>query len=602
MSIHTIIDFETYYDKECSVDLLGVPNYVKASDAYMLSIERLGQKWCGTIKDFQDGKCPEDIVPDTTDIPVAANSNFDQAWWEKYFPPFENQWVCILDQAAVAQYPRNMKQLAHSLLHLSMDKSVRDNMCGKHYEDLSEEKKKEVLDYCLKDAELEKKCMDALPVMSDFEAKVAMHTRMMNRRGVMVDQEYVNDVKQKLHEIRHEAFLKIPWTEHAKPLSYDCFARHCKNQGVEPPLSTAKDDADCLAWMTKNPETAKVLTCMRAFRRANTLLEKVNSLNPKLVDGVLPLEFLYCGAPHTRRWSSRGFNIQNLDRDEVTISIPDSDKEVTLWTRKFFVPRPGKVFIIMDFSQIEPRCLWWLVGDTKMLDLVRSGFGIYEAHARASMGWKGGKLKDESPDLYRLAKARVLGLGYGCGGPKFQVVAAKMAGLTLSREECEAAVKSFRKENPKIVGNWYMYDQYIKQLVREPNKTLELGMPTGESLLHWDVKQEDRVVGESAWRKYSSYTVKGDKSEKQSNLWGGVITENITQRMARDVLALKVLQLEEAGFPVVFHAHDECILEVDKDTANAAFIEVGQIMRTPPEWAPDLPLEVEGGIHEHYVK
>ena len=84
------------------------------------------------------------------------------------------------------------------------------------------------------------------------------------------------------------------------------------------------------------------------------------------------------------------------------------------------VPRPGKEFIICDLSQIEPRVLAWLCGDTVLLDQLANGVPLYEAHARATMGWTGGNLKKENAELYSLAKARVLGLGYGCGAAKIR--------------------------------------------------------------------------------------------------------------------------------------------------------------------------------------
>jgi len=86
------------------------------------------------------------------------------------------------------------------------------------------------------------------------------------------------------------------------------------------------------------------------------------------------------------------------------------------------------------------------------------------------------------------------------------------------------------------------------------------------------------------------------------NLWGGVLVENVTQRMARDVLAEAVLRLEDAGFPVIFHAHDEVVLEVDKNAGGETVREASEIMKQAPDWAPDLPLDVEGGFHSHYTK
>jgi len=89
---------------------------------------------------------------------------------------------------------------------------------------------------------------------------------------------------------------------------------------------------------------------------------------------------------------------------------------------------------------------------------------------------------------------------------------------------------------------------------------------------------------------------------RQPRLWGGTLTENVTQRMARDVLADSILRLDAAGFRVVFHAHDEVILALPEAGAKAAFDEAASLMSTAPEWCPDLPVAVDGALSPHYVK
>ncbi|MGN0828102.1 MAG: DNA polymerase [Akkermansia sp.] len=103
--------------------------------------------------------------------------------------------------------------------------------------------------------------------------------------------------------------------------------------------------------------------------------------------------------------------------------------------RALFIPRPGHKFVISDLSQIETRVLLYLAGDTTQLEEIAKGTSPYEAHARASMGWTGGKLKEEDPGLYALAKARVLGLGFGCGKVRFSDLAKSMVGIELTPEE-----------------------------------------------------------------------------------------------------------------------------------------------------------------------
>jgi DNA polymerase len=134
----------------------------------------------------------------------------------------------------------------------------------------------------------------------------------------------------------------------------------------------------------------------------------------------------------------------------------------------------------------------------------------------------------------------------------------------------------------------------------EDARTLKVEMPTGEFLRHFQVR--GWIKGES--RGIESLTIRGDYSQqsRQSRLWGGTLTENVTQRMARDVLADSLLRLERAGFTVVFHAHDEVVLAVPEQGAKDCFEEAKRVMEVAPEWAPDLPLQVEGGLSDTYTK
>lgn len=595
-----IIDFETYYDKELSVDTMGVVNYARKSDAYIVSIVRGDDVWCGEIgRLYGDGpdSCPRHLRPDPEkDTPIAANANFDQEFWNKYFPRFKEHWRCVLDRAAGRQLPRNMMALSKVVLNRTIDKSIRSALSGKKWNEMTDEEKKITKDYCADDGRAERDCYNAIEPLTEIEDKISAHTRMTNRRGVRIDEEEVRKAKNTLENAKHAAFLKIPWQEYAKPLSYDHFCQYCLKNNVKPPLSLDKRDGVCSTWLKENPGVGKALLAMRAYRQANTMSEKLDSLLSRLVQGILPMEMLYCGAPHTRRWSSRGFNIQNLERDGVVLEVPGIDKkDTTIFTRKFLVPREGKSFVILDLAQIEPRCLAWWVEDYGFLEAVRKGYAVYEAYARKNMGWVGGELKKENKPLYNLAKASVLGAGYGCGAAKFKNYAETVLGLEYTDDESLKIVKDYRKANPGVTRLWRRFDQLIFQTVREgAPRLLEIEMPTGDCLLRYQVSpQEDG---------YTSMTVKGDIKSLQPKLWGGVLTENVIQRMARDVLAENLITIEEAGIPVIFSCHDELVMEIDTEDAPEALKFATEVMRTPPEWAPDLPLDVEGGIFDHYTK
>lgn len=603
---HIEIDFESYYDDDISVSVQGLKNYVRDSYAYLVSVTTEEFEFCGTPEEMP--KVLGDSWFKDPGIQLwAANSNFDQAWFEKYFCRAANPWKCLLDRAAYSQFPRDVANVSRVLLKTRVDKTIRDEMKSVHYKDLPEARQQEVSDYCLNDATTERKMRLMLPEMSPVEDAVAAHTRMCNRRGVHIDVAKVERDKTYLERIHFDAHKLIPWTKDGSaPLSYTAFADYCAARGSKPPHSLDKRDASCNAWIKENPELAKVLGAMRTYRGSNTKLEKLKTLQGTICDGVMPLELLYCGARHTRRWSSRGFNVQNLDKESSFVDIMEKwpefagqDKDdIGIFMREYLIPPPGCTFGLIDFSQIEPRCLNWIVGNESMLAAMHAGFEIYEAHAMAFHNWRGnpGTLKATNKKLRDVCKVENLGLGYGMGAEKFAVKAAEV-GMDLTPAQAKTMVDAFRAGNPKVTAFWKYWDAKVKAAVRGGDHTLEIEMPSGDFLRHFNVRAK-------AERKYESFSIRGDFSQMSiiNNLWGGPLTENVTQRMARDVMAESILKLEAAGFPVIFHAHDEVILALPIAGAEAALKEAEQIMSVPPAWAEGLPLGVEGFLSPHYTK
>lgn len=611
--ISVVVDFESYYDKEMSVDTVGLLNYVEQTDAYLISAVCDEFEFVGSPADFPKSMGGDAWMNDPRFQFFAANSNFDQKLWEKHYPKTARPWKCLLDRAAFHQLPRSLAGVIHSVFHRKLDKAVRDRMKGVRFESLPDSEQQEVADYCLNDGREEFALLKALPSASPIEEELAEHTRMCNRRGVHIDVEKVERDLGYMERVRWDAHNLIPWVhEDRAPLSYPAFCDWCGTQGLKPPASLDKRDLRTTQWMKENPVGARTVEAMRIFRGSNTKKEKLKTLLACVHNGVLPLELLYCGARHTRRWSSQGFNVQNLDKapsfGEIMKEWGEPDKNrympmtpgaAGIFMREYLIPPPGCVFGILDFSQIEPRCLNWLVGNKPMLDAMRAGFGIYEAHAKATMGWKGaaGTMKKEFPQLYKFAKERVLSLGYGMGAGLFYD-RARGLGLDITPEGSEAAVADFRATNKLITDFWKKGDQLIRSAAMDRSRHLQIEMPTGDLLQHFQVRCK------TGGRGFESYTIKGDFSDmsKQPRLWGGTLTENITQRMARDVMAEAILRLEKDGFPVIFHAHDEVILALPINGAEEALEEASRLMSIAPDWCEGLPIGVDGDISPHYTK
>jgi DNA polymerase len=186
--------------------------------------------------------------------------------------------------------------------------------------------------------------------------------------------------------------------------------------------------------------------------------------------------------------------------------------------------------------------------------------------------------------LYKLAKARVLGLGYGCGAEKFVLVAKIMAGLDLSPADAQDYVNEFRQTNPRIVELWDRMGRALRQCEQ---KVWPIHTAAGRVLRYFNPAEG-----------YAK-PVKAGASVK---FHGAKLVENLVQATARDVLADMVLRIETAGVPVVMHVHDEVIAEVPADEADAALSIITREMSTPPFWMPALPVACEARIAEVYGK
>ena len=352
----------------------------------------------------------------------------------------------------------------------------------------------------------------------------------------------------------------------------------CAAAGIAAPVSTADDAPELEAWLAEHAgkPAAAWVGAMQEWRRANRALRVLETMLARVkADGRVEAHLKYFGAS-TGRWSGgHGLNFQNLNSDTTLVDM-----------RGCLVAPAGKRLAVIDLAQIEARVLLWMVGDSKTLALVRQGMSVYEAHARATMGWTGGPLKQENPKLYKLAKARVLGLGYGCGKDKFVRVAKVMAGLDVSPEEAAQVVDDYRRANPGIPQFWRTLQGALEA---HDGGTFSLELPSGRDILYRRCNAE-------------AGTAEQIKDERPGKVYGGLLCENAVQAVARDLFADRLLALVGAGFKPVLLVHDEYVLEVDAATAEQDLQTAIHIITTPPHWAAGLPVECEGQLMERYAK
>jgi hypothetical protein len=638
------IDFETYYDSSYSLKKMDAWSYVHHPkfDCYLMSVYGTVPqasslpcsdspssdlcpptseifKWVGHPKDFQ---CWEQLKGA---LLLAHNAAFDSLVFRRLqdlgvIPQIGNRqprrsraglrecgatkwqssignpiWRCTASMAVYLQAPRSLKGACKQLLGIEVDKTQRAKACGQTTGDLFEETA--MIDYALEDARLCYLLWEKHHhLWPEDEQELATLTFEWGQQGIYVDFQ------------RFEAVQLLPWVEdftEDTPLSHRQLALECRKANIPAPASLAMDSPLCEQWENKYGEQYPWVNAMRIFRRTNMLLSRFYAIRSRVrkSDNRFPYGMKYFGAVPGRWSGDAGFNVQNMPRGELF----GAD------LRKCFQPSDGCVFVVADLSQIEPRILAWLIDDHEFLSLVRDGVDIYEAHARSTMGYSDpDPLKEKDPAMRSLAKARVLGLGYGCGPKKFMTVAKNLGGIELSFSEAKKTVADFRTKNPKISRLWKRLDRDFK---RSAGSDYSIELPSGRCLNYFDVRKTSRGY-------FTARTVRGGR---ERSLYGGLLCENLVQATARDLFAHHLLAIHRALNPtpnlnpipnnqsqitnnsrptgrVVFHVHDEVIVEVPKEQAEEAKRRILEIMRTTPDWLSGCPVDAEAGIFNHYTK
>ena len=571
------IDYETYYDKDCSITH-GLQNYLKHEnfDAYMVSIYCEDNfAWVGHPKDAPWGRL-EGVIA------LSHNRGFDQPVHEHLIrtgvmpPTHFAEWHCTADMSAYRGYPRSLKASLKESLGLVMSKEVRDKMKGRQYEELDKEEKMDLAKYALFDA---KGCACLWKAEEagwpSWERELSQETTRMCWEGVPVDETEINKSINVLSRKIFDSIDLLPWTEEqAGALSPKEWAVWCRTQGKEPPTSMAKNDPEVIEWIKNNPEEGKVLVATHDLRGANSLLKKFSTMSGRIENGRLPFGMKYFGAHTGRDSGDSGFNMQNMPRG----GMYGAD------LRSCIRAGEGKTLLVSDLAQIEARCAAWLAGEEDMLDLARQGMDWYEAQARAFSMYKGtGALKTQNPTLRHTMKQMCLGCQFAMSAKKFSLITG------VEFDDATSMVRMFRSKMPELVKLWGSMERDMRE---SAGGNYEIGLPSGRTMKYRRVELEKGLSAEIP---------RGGRMQRL-RFWKGTLIENATQAFARDVFMDRVLALRKAGHSVVLRVHDEVVIEADKDNAKEAAEDIHRIMSEPPEWCKSLPLGTDVEQMERYTK
>jgi hypothetical protein len=657
------IDFETFYSKKLKYTLKIdiAETYCKSPlfDVYMISVCDGRSTWVGSPKDFNWAALNDKMVG-------SHNNYYDRTvfyemqnrgWVGKDIKPRE--WFCTANLSSYMCGFRALDDAMELLFGEKISKQVRSDADNKHWPaDFTPEQQAAMREYARADAfncwRIFDKYYDSWPVL---ERRLSEITISQGMRGVAIDRALLETQIMQSHEMKLNAEKLIPWITEAseewegfednkgKPASTKCIAEQCRRAGI-PCCPVKSDDEEAYAqWELTYAPRHPWIKALSAWRSVNKIYKTFLLVKDRLrADGTMPFGTKYFGA-HTGRWSGDArINFQNFRKKPILCNetglYEDNEKRINgaiethegtgkwpEWVRyaidfrHLILPRPGKKMIASDLRQIEPRVLAWLSGDTSMLDMLRTGMSVYEAHARNTMEWTGGNLQKENPDIYKLAKARVLALGYGAAWEKFITMAMEQARIDITLNDPEwveetnpftgevkqvsgygsyskQTVREFREQNPKTTGLWSKLDTAFKQSI---GSDFVMTLPSGRKMTYRGVKRSVRIEQDEhtgkPWRK-TVFTAQ--VGHRRVSCYGGLLTENIVQAVARDVFAEHIVRLEDtAGIINLWGNHDEAVLEVDNDVRVC---DVETLMSYCPEWLNGCPIAAAAKEIPHYLK
>ncbi len=333
----------------------------------------------------------------------------------------------------------------------------------------------------------------------------------------------------------------------------------------------------------------------------------------------------FYGANRTGRWAGRLVQAQNLPQnhlpdlelareivktgdeellDTLFASIPGTLSELI---RTAFIPKDGCRFLVADFSAIEARVLAWLANEEWVLEEFRGKGKIYEATASRMFHIPQESIVKGNPNYeYRQkGKQATLSCGYGGG-----VGALKAMGAKMPEEEMQPLVDAWRAANPNIVAFWSALDRAARTVIRRKTSAyvgkvtlywqddkMFMRLPSGRNLCYQSPHFTENHFGNDAIGYYAP-SASGQMVVQET--FGGKLAENATQAIARDILANVLMTLEAHGYPVVFHIHDEAVIEMP--IGKGSLEEACQLMSIAPDWAKDLPLRADGYECAYYQK
>lgn len=651
------IDIETYSSNDLTTG--GVYKYIEAEDFTILlfaySIDGAPAK---CVQLACDEELPPEIRAALTDPEVtktAFNATFERLCISKYLgmdrPMDPAQWKCTMVRAARMGLPLSLAQCGEVLKledrKMSEGKAlIRYFSCPnkvkkqgmvrmiRHHPESDPEKWATFVKYNIRDVDVEQAILKKVRRLEvpKFDEDLYVADQEINDRGVLVDQILVNNAARFDAEYKDELLAQakeLTGMENPNsPAQLKIYLNKVTGLSIESLNKKDMEDLDqqLMFW----PRAQKMLKLRKEM--AKTSNKKYNAIQECMCkDGRVHGLLQFCGAARTGRWAGRLVQLQNLpqnhltdldyarnlvkqgDLDEFEMNYSNVTQVLSELIRTAFIAKPGCIFHVCDFSAIEARVIAWVAGERWVIDAFKHGKDIYCETASKMFNCKVEK-HGENADLRPKGKVAVLGLGYGGGVAALEAMGGAKLGLT--QDEEKSIVKMWRNSNPHIVKLWENVERAAISAIQTGNTVvvnrgieiskkwgmLCIKLPSGRTICY--PRAEVGVEKDDGWRgdhPIIEYEGLNQITKKWGKIrtYGGKLTENIIQAIARDILGTVILRAKSKDLNVVFHIHDEIIVEASKDQTLE---NVEALFSEPIEWCPGLPLKGAGYSTPYYLK
>ena len=644
------IDIETYSSNDLTS--CGVYKYVEAPDFTILlfaySID--GEK--AQCIDLASGEeLPDWIIAALTDpdvLKTAFNAAFERICLTKYLglskPLDPAQWQCTMVLAARMGLPLSLGQCGE-VLHLAEGKmtegkaliryfSVPGKNGKRHLPADAPDKWQTFKDYNNRDVDVEQAIRKRVRRLQPaaFDELLYIADQEINDRGVMIDQVLVDAAARFDDEYKAELLKQAQEMTGMENPNSPAQIKDWISQvtGFTVASLNKKNLDDLEKQLIYWPKAQKVLAIRREMgKTSNKKYEAMQKCVCK--DGRIHGLLQFCGAARTGRWAGRLVQVQNLpqnhlasldfarslvrqgDLDEFEMNYANVTQVLSELIRTAFVAEPGKTFHVCDFSAIECRVIAWLASEDWVLDVFRSNGDIYCANA-SKMFKVPVEKHGQNAQLRQKGKIATLALGYGGGVSALEAMGGSKLGLT--EDEEKEIVKLWRDSNPRIVRMWAVIEKaaitaiktgesvtvYRNIVIGKRWGMLTITLPSGRTICY--PRAEVETEYNDGWRgdhDIIEYEGLNQTTKKWGKVrtYGGKLTENIVQAVARDILGIVILRAKAEGLNIVFHIHDEIIVEATPDQTLA---DVEALFSKPIDWCRDLPLKGAGYTTPYYLK